>query len=163
MVKGIKYKQSGIVWVVSVLLFALLPISLQADALRRGERQIEKDIFRLVNEYREEQGLPALAYNDVLATVAQGHSSDMASGKVAFGHGGFKGRFDAIKQQVSGIRSGAENVAYGAEDAEQVVALWLRSAGHKKNIVGDFTHTGISVVSNDDGTLYFTQLFAKIE
>jgi uncharacterized protein YkwD len=61
------------------------------------------------------------------------------------------------------MTAGAENVAYGADDATEAVELWLRSAGHKKNIRGNFTHTGISVVRDSDGRLYFTQLFVKVQ
>ncbi len=144
-----------------LVVLAWQPTALQADALPHGERRIEREIYQLVNEHREEQGLPPMAYNDAIAEVAQDHSSDMARGIVAFGHGGFKDRFDILKSKLAFIAAGAENVAYGAQDAEQAVKLWLRSAGHKKNIQGNFTHTGIGVVRNNDGTLYFTQLFVK--
>lgn len=146
-----------------LVVLAWQPTALQADALPRGERRIEREIYQLVNEYREQHGLPAMAYSDAVADVAQGHSRDMARGIVPFGHGGFKDRFNTLKQELSYLSAGAENVAYGAADAKEAVSLWLRSAGHKKNIQGNFTHTGIGVVRNNDGTLYFTQLFVKMQ
>lgn len=145
------------------VLLALQPMAIQAGAPPGSERRIEKEIYQLVNEYREQQGLPPMAYNDDIADIAQDHSSNMARGKVRFGHGGFQQRYDAMKATLDGVMAGAENVAYGAADAKEAVALWLRSAGHKKNIQGNFTHTGIGVVRNNDGTLYFTQLFVKMQ
>ncbi len=145
------------------VLLALQPMAIQAGAPPVSERRIEKEIHQLVNEYREQQGLPPMAYNDDIADIAQDHSSNMARGKVRFGHGGFQQRYDAMKATLDGVMAGAENVAYGAADAKEAVSLWLRSAGHKKNIQGNFTHTGIGVVRNNDGTLYFTQLFVKMQ
>ena len=55
--------------------------------------------------------------------------------------------------------SGAENVAYGAETAEEVVRMWLKSPGHKKNIEGKYNYTGIGIARGRNGQLYYTQLF----
>jgi uncharacterized protein YkwD len=37
----------------------------------------------------------------------------------------------------------------------------LESDGHKRNIEGDYTHSAISIKENEEGDLYFTQLFFK--
>lgn len=141
----------------------LLILHVAAIAAPRGERQIEKEIFQLINEYREKNGLPPLQYNDAVADMAQRHSQHMADKDVPFGHTGFQDRYNALKKELPDMTAGAENVAYGADDAAEAVELWLHSAGHKKNIRGNFTHTGISVVRDSDGHLYFTQLFVKLQ
>lgn len=160
MMKGVfKYRFLPIVWLTGIL-FALQATAIAAP---RGERQIEKEIHKLVNEYREQNGLPPLQYNDAVADIAQHHSTRMADKDIPFGHVAFQERYNILKKELPGMTSGAENVAYGADDAEAVVALWLRSASHKKNIRGNFTHTGIGVVQDSDGRLYFTQLFVKLQ
>lgn len=141
----------------------LLMLHVAAIAAPRGERQIEKEIFQLINEYREQNGLPPLQYSEVAADMAESHSRRMADKDIPFGHTGFQDRYNALKKELPDMTAGAENVAYGADDAAEAVELWLHSAGHKKNIRGNFTHTGISVVRDSDGRLYFTQLFVKLQ
>lgn len=141
----------------------LLMLHVAAIAAPRGERQIEKEIFQLINEYREQNGLPPLQYSEAAADMAERHSRRMADKDIPFGHTGFQDRYNALKKELPDMTAGAENVAYGADDAAEAVELWLRSAGHKKNIRGNFTHTGISVVRDSDGRLYFTQLFVKLQ
>jgi uncharacterized protein YkwD len=45
--------------------------------------------------------------------------------------------------------------------AKEVVEGWLNSPGHKRNIEGDFTLTGIGVAKNNKGIIYYTQIFTK--
>lgn len=118
-----------------------------------------QEVFDLVNKHRISRGLPALKYNDNIANESAKHSSNMASGKVDFGHDGFEERVDRLTTKIKNIRGAAENVAYGSRTAERVVDMWLHSPGHRKNIEGSFTTTGIGIATAKDGTLYFTQIF----
>lgn len=145
------------------LMAVLLMLHLVTIAAPRGERAIEKQIFELINEYREKNGLPPLQYNNAVADIAEHHSQRMADKDIPFGHKDFQQRYNAMKQELTDMTAGAENVAFGADDAAEAVALWLKSAGHKKNIQGNFTHTGIGVIRDSDGRLYFTQLFVKLQ
>jgi uncharacterized protein YkwD len=45
--------------------------------------------------------------------------------------------------------------------AREVVDGWLKSPGHKRNIEGDFTLTGIGIASDKQGNIYFTQIFSR--
>lgn len=123
---------------------------------------IESQIHSLINDYRKANGLRELTANSKISDVARGHSSDMASGKVAFGHDGFSDRVASIKSQVGGS-SFAENVAWNnnANSAQTAFNGWINSAGHKKNILGDYSSTGIGVTRNSNGSYYFTQIFVK--
>ena len=85
----------------------------------------------------------------------------MASQRVAFSHDGFEKRVKAISKSLEGVGF-AENVAYGQTSAEEVMESWLNSPGHKKNIEGNFTHIGVGIGKAKNGTLYFTQIFVKI-
>jgi len=38
---------------------------------------------------------------------------------------------------------------------------WLNSPGHKKNIEGNFTLTGIGYARDHKGNIYFTQIFSR--
>lgn len=121
---------------------------------------INRDILLHVNEYRKTKGLAALQMNTVISVAAEGHSKAMADKKIPFGHDGFESRVKAIREQLGLIRSSAENVAYGNITAREVVNGWIKSPGHRKNIEGSFSLTGIGLSRNKTGTIYFTQIFA---
>ena len=124
---------------------------------------IEKETFDLVNAYRISLGLKALVWNNVIAEQARMHSRDMAAGTATVGHDGFDARAEAIGQSIAWVGVG-ENVAYlrGYDDpAAKAVDGWLKSEGHRKNIIGDFNLGGMGVAVNDRGEYYFTQIFVK--
>ncbi|MDB9468425.1 CAP domain-containing protein [Dolichospermum circinale CS-1225] len=122
---------------------------------------IEASVFQKINQYRVSQNLPALTRNSTIDNQARIHSQNMASGRVAFGHNGFSGRVAATGIAYSRV---AENVAYnqGHQDpADRAVQGWLNSSGHLANIKGNYTLTGIGVASNNQGKIYFTQIFLR--
>jgi len=119
----------------------------------------DDQILALVNDHRRSIGKPALAMNQVIWTQANGHSRNMASGSVPFGHDGFDARVAAIRAALGSGGSAAENVAMGYTSAASVVNAWLGSAGHRANIEGNSTRTGVSAVQSSGGVWYYTQLF----
>jgi uncharacterized protein YkwD len=122
---------------------------------------MEEDILSQINQYRRSKGLSALKLNNEISAEAEKHSQRMASGKVPLGHSGFSSRIQQIADHVGHISRSAENVAYGSRNAKEVVTGWINSPGHRQNIEGDFTLTGIGVASNSKGILYFTQIFVR--
>jgi len=128
------------------------------------ERDVEKQTFKLINQYRDQEGLPPLKWNEDIAGIARSHSRDMAKGDVDFGHGGFDGRVDQMKSVIAGFEGAGENVLYTSdmnELAEHAVQMWLHSPHHLKNIRGDYNFSGIGVWQSPSGAIYFTQLFLK--
>lgn len=123
---------------------------------------LESQIHDRVNAHRGSRGLAPLEWDPRIAAVAREHSEAMASGRRPFGHDGFEARASVLGTTMT-IRSMAENVAYdgrdGARLASQVVDGWIASAGHRQNIEGSFTRTGVGVARGADGTRYFTQVF----
>ncbi len=140
----------------SIVSGTLLVMAISANACAKG---MEDEILELINEYRASQSLPPFEMAQEIAEVAEGHSKEMAKGKVGFGHDGFDERVSKIRSKFGGT-SAAENVAYGSRTAKEVVDMWLHSKGHKKNIIsGKYKFTGIGIARSKDGTLYFTQIF----
>jgi uncharacterized protein YkwD len=122
---------------------------------------IDSEILEHVNRYRQAKGLKPLVMETAISEEATNHSRAMANRRASFGHDGFESRVKKIAQKLGGLRASAENVAYGHLDAKEVVNNWLKSPGHRKNIEGKYTITGIGVVKAKDGTLFFTQIFAS--
>ena len=119
------------------------------------------DILNYVNADRGKQGLAPLKLNEVESSIALKHSRDMAKGKVPFGHTGLNARAKAIRKALGEISSVGENVASGPMNAREVVEGWLNSPGHKRNIEGNFTLTGIGYAPDGKGNIFFTQIFTR--
>lgn len=130
------------------------------DVSVKAGGKLADDILGYVNDYRQTKGLPALEMNVVMSSVAEQHSDDMANNKTPFGHEGFEERIRFISQKLGVLHKSAENVAYGNLSARQVVDVWLKSPGHRRNIEGKYTVTGIGISTASDGTIFFTQIFA---
>ncbi|HMH21567.1 MAG TPA: CAP domain-containing protein [Puia sp.] len=126
-----------------------------------GPSNIDKGILYYVNLHRHAMGLPLLQLNKVESEIAAGHSKDMASGRTPFGHMGLQSRVDAISRQLGPVSSTGENVALGQRSPKEVVADWLQSPGHRKNIEGDFKWTGIGLARDSKGVIYYTQIFTR--
>ena len=157
-----------------LFLLALLPVIAGSTPLHAqsfaslgpadSQRDVEKETFKLINRYRDQQGLTPLKWNDDIAGIARAHSRDMATGDADFGHGGFDDRVDQMKGLIAGFEGAGENVLYTTqldEVAERAVQMWLHSPHHLRNIRGDYNFSGIGVWQSKDGALYFTQLFLK--
>lgn len=125
-------------------------------------RDLERQIARLVNEHRAARRLRRLAYDTLLAAIARSHSADMAAGRVPLGHAGFEQRAEAV-ERVEAFREIAENVALNDYPRERTASIalrgWLTSAHHRANIEGPYRVTGVGVARARDGTYFYTQLF----
>lgn len=118
------------------------------------------DILTQTNQYRKVKGLPALTIKSELNLIAQQHSEDMARGRVGFGHDGFAKRNALAAKMMKPLFSFAENVAYGASSAREVITMWKNSSGHRHNMLGYYKYIGIGIARNRQGNLYYTQFFA---
>jgi uncharacterized protein YkwD len=121
---------------------------------------METEILQYVNDDRKDHGLIPLQINAMESNLALKHSKDMADKKVKFGHDGFNARARSIQKTLGSTEVG-ENVASGSMTAREVVDGWLNSPGHKKNIEGNFTLTGIGWAREKNGVIYFTQIFSR--
>ena len=133
----------------------------------------EDQVLAAVNKARAGAGCAALTVNAKLLAAAQGHAKAMAEQNF-FGHaskngGKFSNRIKAQGYRYSKV---AENLGAGQSSAAKVMAIWLESAGHRKNILDcDLTETGIAVVYQpDDAPLkgqkyamkyYWVEVFAR--
>lgn len=124
--------------------------------------QIEQAIYHRVNLYRMSLDLPPLVIDPVICAQARAHSEEMAKTR-KMSHDGFRERVESVAQQIP-YRSAAENLAVNAGHQvpdEVAVQGWIESPGHHRNMIGRFDLTGISVVQNDKGEYYFTQIFVR--
>ncbi|MEM1393686.1 MAG: CAP domain-containing protein [Cyanobacteria bacterium P01_H01_bin.150] len=124
---------------------------------------VEKSVHRKINQYRSSKGLPPLKLNGEISKIARQHSKNMAQKQVYFGHDGSSSRYNKISKLIK-YRGVAENVAYNmgyGNPAKIAVDGWIKSSGHRRNMLGKYQVTGIGVVKNSQGEYYFTQLFVR--
>lgn len=124
---------------------------------------LEQEVFVRINQYRAQKGLAPLSVNSAIAQQARSHSQAMANGSVPFSHEGFSQRVSAIGQTIA-VRGAAENVAYNMghrNPAQVAVDGWIKSPGHRGNIEGNYSLTGIGIARNARGEYYFTQIFIR--
>jgi uncharacterized protein YkwD len=124
---------------------------------------MEAKVFNLINRERKKNGFSPLREWKVLATYAREHSWNIAMDHVDFGHHGFEARAEAIKT-FGRHQALGENVAYSYLLKDPLTAAvngWMRSPGHRENILGDYDETGVGIAYSKEGRCYITQLFAK--
>lgn len=145
---------------------AALPVAAdEAGSAQELSRALEHQTFDLINQYRVDVNLPPLIWNPAVADMARRHSADMATGAVAFGHGGFKDRMDTLRGMFAGMSGGGENVFYTDNRpgvARLAVDSWLHSPPHLHNIRGDFQYSGLGLWRRADGAYFFTQIFVRV-
>lgn len=145
---------------------------------RANSTRAEAATFCLVDVQRARHGLRALRQNADLARSAAGHSEDMVSENY-FDHVSPGGETPLQRAKASTYlprRSTyllGENIALGTlqlATPTAVVASWMKSAGHRANILNpDFRDSGIGIVaqaprrySNGQPGATYTQQFGVI-
>ncbi|MEV6572488.1 CAP domain-containing protein [Streptomyces sp. NPDC051577] len=118
-------------------------------------------VVKLVNVERRQAGCGDLAPNAKLTSAAQSYTEVMArSGELS--HTGPDGSTMSGRISATGYTWSAtgENIARGQANATEVVDSWMKSPGHRANILNcDFTEIGVGVVQA--GGPWWTQDFAR--
>lgn len=123
-----------------------------------GVRAFEREVIRLINEQRAQNGLSPLRENWELSRVARFKSQDMADNRY-FSHTSptYGTPFQMMKNFGLSYRTAGENIAYGQRTPQAVVDAWMNSAGHRANILNaSFTQIGVGYVAHGH---YWTQMF----
>lgn len=107
----------------------------------------------LINEYRAEQGLPALNWDDAMSS---GTCVRAQEASIVFEHVRPDGSawYTADEDRFYG-----ENLAEGFTSAETVVKAWIASPTHRENIVKDYSTMNLQVYVADNGHWYWANEF----
>jgi len=136
----------------------LLPMAAPAQDKPSGP---ERKLFDSANHERKELGLAPLQWDAALASAAQGHAETMAQHN-AISHQ-FPGEPDFSRRtRDAGAHFTiiAENVAVGP-DADEIHDAWMKSPGHRRNLLDpELTALGVSVVKRD-GQLFAVEDFSR--
>lgn len=123
---------------------------------------VQDAVVFAVNAHRAAAGLGPLVVDFRLTSAAQSHSNDMAS-RLVMTHVGADGSNPGQRIAVYGYDAATwgENVAAGQTTATEVVDSWMRSSGHRVNILGtDWINAGVAAATGSNGVTYWTLVFA---
>ncbi|MCI0688112.1 MAG: CAP domain-containing protein [Sporichthyaceae bacterium] len=122
---------------------------------------LESSVIKLTNAERKKEGCTSSLRTDSrLRTAARKHSADMAR-RDYFSHESPDGTSPWDRAEAAGYTNpSAENIAHGYPTAKSVVAAWMASSGHRKNILNcDSKAVGVGVYLGGDGGPFWTQMF----
>lgn len=107
---------------------------------------VEKEILHFTNLERSRRGLPALELDESLLKSARNHAVWMTTRR----------SLQHTRQSV------AENIALGQRTAREVVQDWMRSPGHRANILSRrHGRIGVAAFVARDGQIYWCQQFTN--
>lgn len=122
----------------------------------------EGEIARMTNAERSTRGLGQLTFDDTLSDIARKHSEDMIR-RNFFDHKNPDGAQPSDRARKAGysFRMMGENIAAGQPDTASVMSAWMKSTGHRQNILTKgYEKIGVGIARTSQGTPYWTQMFA---
>ncbi len=122
--------------------------------------EMAKQVITLVNAERKKVKCAPFRVSPALGRAARGHSADMARYSY-FSHTSRNGRSPWQRMRAQGYNYGsAENIAAGQTSAKAVVAAWMKSSGHRTNILKCSNKAiGVGVARGGRYGIYWTQDF----
>jgi uncharacterized protein YkwD len=123
---------------------------------------VEAQVLALVNDQRSAAGCGLLSADGALAGVARAHSADMRD-RGFFNHTNPSGESPSDRVTAAGIGNyGGENIAFGYPTAQAVMQAWMKSPGHRANILNCALQTmGVGVAYGGASGPYWTQVFGR--
>jgi uncharacterized protein YkwD len=124
---------------------------------------MENQVTALINKERTRAGCVAVRTDERMRTAARRHSADMAAYNY-FSHTGRNGSSFVDRLAAAGYprnKAAGENIAYGYKTAQAVVDAWMKSPGHRSNILNcSAKATGVGLAYRGK-TAYWTQEFGR--
>lgn len=112
----------------------------------------ESDFASRINSYRSSNGLSGLSRSGSLDSYARSWAKRMAQ------NGGLS--HSNISSLLPPWSGAGENVGVGGSAGSIFDAL-VASPGHRGNMLGDFTHMGVGVYQDGDGSLWTAHVFTR--
>ncbi len=127
-----------------------------------SETEFMKEVLRLVNIEREKRGISAVVFDDKLNKAAKIRSDETA---VLYSHTRPNGQSCFTILDYVGITNvaAAENIAAGYKSPAAVVAGWMNSTGHRKNILNSaYKKMGIGYTYVKSGDMGYSDFWAQL-
>lgn len=108
------------------------------------------EFVELARSARRDAGCPDLTWDARAAGVAMAHSADMLR-RGYFSHDSPEGvgPFERLRKAGVTFSAAAENIAYGAWTGAAAFQQWIRSPGHRRNLLNcRYTRHGVGVAGD---------------
>lgn len=122
--------------------------------------EFAREVLRLTNVERKKAGLSELETYTALKHAADKRSLELEeSYNPDHKRPDGQGFYTVLGEYHVDYNLAGENIAMGQSSPEEVVAAWMKSKGHRENILNNkFNMMGVGVYQYD-GVIYWTQLF----
>lgn len=113
---------------------------------------LARDVFDRVNRERGRRGLHPVVWDDELADKAGRWSAHMTTAGFEHSDGAFRA--------TAAYPGTGENIALGQLHTGELHVGWMRSDGHRYNILAhEAVALGVGIVCRGDGSMWATQIF----
>lgn len=141
-------------WV--IVIGALVWTATITPATAVSSSSYEKQIIDRTNKHRDKHDLVKVKAQSCVDRWAEGQARWMAKyGKLAHQSG-------RLKKILKDCKLGrvSENIAFGFASGNATVEAWMKSTGHRKNILtSKMRYIGSAAVKDDDGVWWSAQVF----
>ncbi len=149
--KSAKNAKKIIAFLVSLLFFSFTNLQIATAKNSTNSSNISaREILELVNTERAKNNIPSLKINNKLIQAANNKANYLVKNNY-FSHSSRDGKSFStwIKKTTYKYSFVGENLAKDFPSSKLIVAAWLKSPGHKENLLNEnFTETGIAVNNN---------------
>lgn len=155
-------RRLAVLAMIPAALVGAVAVGAPAQAAGVSFTTLQTQVVSLSNKERVKAGCKALRVNDQLLWAARGHSKYMAKTGTLTHTGAGKSTFITRAKAAGYTAPRSENVAFGYRTAAEVVNGWMKSPGHRRNLLDCGAKTfAVGVVYASNGTPYYTQDFGS--
>lgn len=144
----------------AILFYRTLELAEFIDPIEYELNEFEREVVYLTNEQRKKHGLSPLKIDEKLSAVAKEKSKDMVENNY-FDHNSpvYGSPFEMMELYGISYLAAGENIASGFHTPVAVVAAWMDSPDHRKNILNNrYTHIGVGFAREEN---IWTQQFIR--
>jgi uncharacterized protein YkwD len=129
-----------------------------------GLREIERQVYKEVNQLRQSANIGQLSWNETLAAEARQHAQNMAGNRF-FAHedperGDLANRLNQLGIKWHRCAENLYEKSRSNDPAKEAVGAWFDSPGHRRNMMNSvFRYTGVGAALQPDGTLIIVQQY----
>ena len=156
------FRRLAVLAMIPAVLLGLAVAPAPADAAVVSWQTLQVDINKWTNYQRAKHNCAPLRTDSRLVRASRNHSAWMAR-TGSFGHTGAGGSSFVARERAAGYTAPlSENIAWGYRSGADVVNAWMRSPGHRANILNCRARAvGVGAVYSANGTPYYTQDFGS--
>jgi uncharacterized protein YkwD len=119
----------------------------EMEEVRETASNVHTTLWTLINEYRQNKGLPVLEVNSLLCELAQKRSQEITSD---WSHDKFKNNTPILYEKYCpGCYGMGENLAMGYFSSNQIFDAWIKSPTHKEILDTNYTKGCLGITEND--------------